>query len=474
MSWATDHAVSTTDTLTYNNKTWYPVTNWVAGSGITTGSGDTWLCAAVRFLMSSDSASGSNHILAQYTAWTSTGSVDSTNGYYLIRRLNSSITTYTGSSSTQGAFWTTLDDNQRQGLVKNGVVTANKIWYDTPYIVTDCGTLANGVEVSSKRFYVGTTETVSNVYQQTSVLGTYTTPADVSTTPYNKVIVGDTVYMDISSDTVAAGTLLSGYTAHDKNGAEIQGSIATRTLANASTTNPSYTNQQTVGRSTSTRYIKVQSGYYADNKMYTISAVANMTLPTATSSTSSGTAKLSVTPSTANKYINIPTGYNGTASYYTVEGDANLIADNIAEGVQIFGVTGTHSGGGGGVTCTARSGGGSWQNAINGSGTTVGWREEKFSDGRLTRWCWDYWNANAGDGAKTVAMTANASDGSGPTAFVGTPQFSFGFINNNTTIACNATVKSWSNSSVTYYLVFTNNTSGRRIAVSLKMEGWWQ
>lgn len=71
-----------------------------------------------------------------------------------------------------------------------------------------------------------------------------------------------------------------------------------------------------------------------------------MTLPTAASSTSSGTSRATVTPGTSNQYLNIPTGYNGTASYYTISGDADLVASNIKDGVNIFGVTGSYSGGG--------------------------------------------------------------------------------------------------------------------------------
>ena len=43
------------------------------------------------------------------------------------------------------------------------------------------------------------------------------------TKTYNKCVINGTTYLDLSSDTVTADTLLEGYTAHDKNGAEITG-----------------------------------------------------------------------------------------------------------------------------------------------------------------------------------------------------------------------------------------------------------
>ena len=53
-----------------------------------------------------------------------------------------------------------------------------------------------------------------------------------------------------------------------------------------------------------------------------------------------------VTPGTSNQTAVASGRY--TTGDVVVSGDANLKAENIAEGVSIFGVTGTHSGGGGG------------------------------------------------------------------------------------------------------------------------------
>ena len=137
--------------------------------------------AAVRFLITTTSTTDAWHVYAQYAAWTDTGYVptSSQNGYMLIRKLNSSITTYTNDAGVKakGDVWSTLNTNQRQGYVYNGVVSGNQIWGDTPYIITDCGTFGDGESVASKTFYVGTTEVSGGVYVQTSVSASTTTPS---------------------------------------------------------------------------------------------------------------------------------------------------------------------------------------------------------------------------------------------------------------------------------------------------------
>jgi len=47
----------------------------------------------------------------------------------------------------------------------------------------------------------------------------------------NKVVYGNTTLIDLTSDTVESSVLLEGYTAHDKSGATITGSIAIATMA---------------------------------------------------------------------------------------------------------------------------------------------------------------------------------------------------------------------------------------------------
>lgn len=96
----------------------------------------------------------------------------------------------------------------------------------------------------------------------------------------NKVVYGATTLVDLTSDTVAADKMLSGYTAHSKSGAPITGTIQSKA---AQTYTPSTTNQ-------------------------TIAA---------------------------GKYL---------SGAQTIQGSANLTAANIKSGVTIFGVTGSYEG----------------------------------------------------------------------------------------------------------------------------------
>ena len=45
----------------------------------------------------------------------------------------------------------------------------------------------------------------------------------------NKVIYGNDILIDLTSDTVESSVLLEGYTAHDKSGAVISGSLSIAT-----------------------------------------------------------------------------------------------------------------------------------------------------------------------------------------------------------------------------------------------------
>lgn len=61
----------------------------------------------------------------------------------------------------------------------------------------------------------------------------------------NKIVINGVTKLDLTGDTVTAGSMLSGTTAHDKSGTAITGNIASRSdsgnvTLNASTTSKSY------------------------------------------------------------------------------------------------------------------------------------------------------------------------------------------------------------------------------------------
>lgn len=69
-----------------------------------------------------------------------------------------------------------------------------------------------------------------------------------TTTNVNKVVVNGTVELDLTGDTVEAGKMLAGITAHGKSGKKVTGSIATYTGSTSVTPGTSAQTLQTAGK----------------------------------------------------------------------------------------------------------------------------------------------------------------------------------------------------------------------------------
>jgi len=134
----------------------------------------------------------------------------------------------------------------------------------------------------------------------------------------NKVVYGGNTLIDLTADTVSADKLASGITAHDKSGAIITGT----------NTYDSDTSDDTAA------VAEILSGKTAHAR----GALLTGTMPNNGSVTGTITTK-------AGEYT-IPQGYHdgsGKVGISSTE-QSKIIADNIREGVEILGVTGTMSG----------------------------------------------------------------------------------------------------------------------------------
>ena len=132
------------------------------------------------------------------------------------------------------------------------------------------------------------------------------------------VLANGTVLIDLTSDTVDAAHLLTGYTAHGANGAPITGSCDYDSDTSADTL----------------QIAEALSGktFHARGTAYT-GTMTNNGAVSGTISTRAGT-------------YTVPQGYHdgsGTVGISATE-QAKIIAGNIKSGVQILGVTGTYSG----------------------------------------------------------------------------------------------------------------------------------
>lgn len=186
--------------------------------------------------------------------------------------------------------------------------------------------------------------------------------------PRSKIIYGDEVLIDLTGDTVTAETLAEGVTAHDKAGNAITGTMAAAKPEQAKTATPS----------TSQQVIKPDSGY-------TLSQVTVNAMPTATQATPSISVSSGglITASATQTAGHVAAGTKSATKQLTTQGaktvtpslseqtavasgayttgavkvaaitsslltslDSDFKAENIAEGVNMFGVVGSFAGGG--------------------------------------------------------------------------------------------------------------------------------
>lgn len=134
----------------------------------------------------------------------------------------------------------------------------------------------------------------------------------------NKVIYGNDTLIDLTSDTIAANKLLTGYTAHDKSGAPITGSC-------------DYDSDTTDATATDGEILYGETAYV--NKVKITGTMPNRGAVTGTISSVS-------TPYT------IQNGYHDGSGTVSIDATSaqNLVPGNIRNGVSILSVVGSYAG----------------------------------------------------------------------------------------------------------------------------------
>ena len=189
-----------------------------------------------------------------------------------------------------------------------------------------------------------------------------------------KVILNGNTLIDVTDKTVASSNLVSPNTALSADGTTVTGALVTKsasdvTVSGATTTIPAGVYSSQVQKTVSSGSATTPATTITANPTISVSSSGLITAsvsgsksvtPTVSagyvSSGTAGTVSVSgsntsqlttqaaqtITPTTTNQTIASGKYLTGTQ---TVLGDANLVAANIADGVTIFGVTGTHQGG---------------------------------------------------------------------------------------------------------------------------------
>lgn len=145
----------------------------------------------------------------------------------------------------------------------------------------------------------------------------------------SKIILNGEVQMDVTSDTVTAGSMLSGTTATKNDGTKATGTIASKSSSDLTASGATVT---------------APAGYYSASAS---KSVTTMTLPTttSTSATSGYTLKATLDRSTSDRYLNIAPGYNSAGGYYKINKVANglVTAPSSISGTSATVSTGTNT-----------------------------------------------------------------------------------------------------------------------------------
>lgn len=131
----------------------------------------------------------------------------------------------------------------------------------------------------------------------------------------NKIVYGNTVLIDLTTDTVTADKILASYTAHDASGATITGTCAYDVNSQDATVKVA-------------EILKDKTAYARGTKL-------TGTMP--------NNGSVSLTISKLTDEITIAQGYHDGSGKVTIldTEKAKLIANNIKQGITILGVTGT-------------------------------------------------------------------------------------------------------------------------------------
>lgn len=300
-----------------------------------------------------------------------------------------SIQSVTADSGYTGLGTVTVNAIPSNYIIPSGnkAITANGTNIDVKAYATVSVSVSGGSSISlQSKTGIVPTESSQTIQPDSGYGGLSSVQINAITATY----VGSGVTQRTSSNLTVSGATVTAPAGYYASSASK--SVTTMTLPTSVSSNATsgYSSKLTVNRSTSTQYINIPPGYNSAGGYYTISAVANgsATGPTSLSGTgatiSTGTNTITLTKTGVATTPTVSAGYvsNATASTATVtltgsvttkaaatitpgtsnqeiasgtyltgkqtiSGDANLIADNIKNGVSIFGVSGTYTGSGG-------------------------------------------------------------------------------------------------------------------------------